>query len=150
MKEMSLEDARKVIENKEAYKFRSGITTITLEEIEENRKYSLKDFDEYTSCWTEDDEENDISEYAGEKRSDYETLNQYLINQLTSGRITVFKNTTYRKGDQVKVKKSNHERNWVMGGTVLEGPYDRKKTGGTVYLIETSNGKEWVKDYNIL
>ncbi|MFA6873832.1 MAG: hypothetical protein WCQ86_07635, partial [Bacteroidaceae bacterium] len=146
---MSLEDAKKVVENKEAYKFRSGITTMTLEEIEENRKYYLKDFDEYTACWTEEDEENDISEYAGETRSDYETLDQYLTKLLTSGRITAFKNITYQKDDQVRVKKAKHNRNWKVDGTILEGPYDQKKTGGTVYLIETPDGREWVKDYDI-
>lgn len=131
--------AEEIVKNKENYKFRSGICTLTLDEVDEIRKAELKDFDNYTSVW---DEEDDISEYAGKERSDFETLEQYLLHSLNSGYLKAFKDITYKKGDMVKVKN-------IYGSIIIDGPYKRAKTGGTVYLVQTQDGNKWVKDYDL-
>lgn len=128
-----------IVKNKENYKFRSGICALTLDEVDEIRKAELKDFDNYTSMW---DEEDDISEYEGKERSDFETLERYLLLSLNSGYLKAFKAVTYKKGDRVKIKN--------IYGTILDGPYKRAKTGGTVYLVQTQDGNnKWVKDYDL-
>ena len=127
-----------IVKNKENYKFRSGICTLTLDEVDEIRKAELKDFDNYTSMW---DEEDDISEYAGKERSDFETLERYLFHSLNSGYLKAFKDIIYKKGERVKVKN--------IYGTILDGPYKRAKTGGTVYLVQTQDENKWVKDYDL-